>query len=185
MAGEFCSTMAKKRKFAAYRQLERPYTRYSKFRKKSFIRAKPTNKIIRFDMGNKNKNFEYSVKLISNENIQIRDIAIESARLAANRKLEKTLGKQGFHIRIRAYPHHILRENPLAAGAGADRMSTGMKMSFGKAIGVAAQLKKGQILMEANVDKANLKLAITALDNARKKLPCNYRIQTIETPVTA
>ena len=47
--------MAKLRKFSAYRRIERPYTRKSKYRKKSFIRATPTNKIIRFDIKVKSK----------------------------------------------------------------------------------------------------------------------------------
>ena len=53
---------------------------------------------------------------------------------------------------IRIYPHHIMRENPLATGAGADRMSTGMKKSFGKTIGVAARVHKGQTLVTVNVN---------------------------------
>ena len=47
----------------------------------------------------------------------------------------------GYFFQLRIYPHHILRENPLAAGAGADRMSTGMKCAFGKPISVAARVK--------------------------------------------
>jgi ribosomal protein L16/L10AE len=45
-------------------------------------------------------------------------------------------------------PHHTLRENPLAAGAGADRLSTGMKHSFGKTIGTACQVHKGKVIFE-------------------------------------
>ena len=83
-------------------------------------------------------------------------------------------------MRIRPYPHHILRENPLASGAGADRFSTGMKKSFGKPIGQAVRLKKGSILFEVKVDKNNLKLARTALKRAASKLPCSTTIQVIE-----
>ena len=78
-----------------------------------------------------------------------------------------------YHLKINIYPHHILRENPLAAGAGADRMSTGMKMSFGKPIGLAAQVKKGQTLLSVNVDKENLEVAKQALKKASHKLPCS------------
>ena len=129
--------MAKLRRAVAYRRLERPYTRRSKYRKKNFVRATPVNKVVRYDMGNLSKEFPSKFDLISKNNVQIRHNAIEAARLTALRLLEKKLGKNAFNMRIRIYPHHVLRENPLASGAGADRMSTGMKMSFGKPIGVA------------------------------------------------
>ena len=108
--------MVKLRKAVAYRATERPYTRKSKFRKKSFIRASPQNKVVMFDMGNKTQSFDTHAKLISKEQIQVRHNAIESSRLTSNRHLEKTLGKTMYHLKINIYPHHILRENPLAAG---------------------------------------------------------------------
>ena len=78
---------------------------------------------------------------------------------------------------IRVYPHHILRENPLAAGAGADRMSTGMKHSFGKSIGIAAQVRKGQTLFQIQVNKEHLDTAKKALKLAGSKLPCSTSIE--------
>ena len=83
-------------------------------------------------------------------------------------------------MRLKVYPHHILRENPLAAGAGADRFSTGMKASFGKPIGNAARVKKGQVLIELRVGKANIELARTALARATKKLPCSFKVEVVE-----
>jgi len=167
--------MARIRKFSAYQRIERPYTRRSKYSKKNFIRASPHNTIVRYQMGNKTGTFEKKFQLISNQNIQIRHNAIESSRLTANRFLEK-LGKETFHLKICIYPHHILRENPLASGAGADRMSTGMKMSFGKPISLAAQVKKGQVLFEVSVNKENAKNAKIALKRASYKLPCSGKI---------
>lgn len=168
--------MAKKRKFVAYRNLERPYTRYSKFRKKSYIRTKPNSRVVRFDMGNSQRKFEYQLELIAGASLQIRDLAIESARLTSNRLLEKKLTKTGFKLKILMHPHHILRENPLAAGAGADRMSTGMKHSFGKVIGIAAQVPEGKVMMRLWVDKEHLATGRMAMDRARKKLPCACKI---------
>ena len=135
------SKMAKLRKFSGYKTIERPYTRKSKYRAKSYVRASPNHKIVRFDMGNPKKTYPVEVQLKVKEPIQIRHNAIESARQSSNRVLEKLLGKTEYHMKIRKYPHHFLRENPLASGAGADRMSTGMKKSFGKVIGSAAQYK--------------------------------------------
>jgi len=172
--------MAKSRKAVAYRRLERPYTRISKFREKSFIRTSPSKKIIRFNMGNPRKKFEYCLELVSKKDIQIRDNSIESARQTSNRVLEKKLGTANFYFHIRPYPHHILRENPLAAGAGADRFSTGMSHSFGKPIGSAVRVKRGQTVMNLNVDKINLETAKEALKKAAKKMPCSFTIRMAE-----
>ncbi len=168
--------MAKLRKFCAYRRLERPYTRVSKFRKKSFVRTRPNSKIVRYSMGNHNKKYGYTLKLVSKDNIQIRHNSIESGRQSANKVLEKSIGKSNFSFRISPYTHHILRENPLASGAGADRMSTGMKKSFGKAIGVAARIKQGQPIVVLKVDKAHLNLAKRALHRFNYKMPCSTSI---------
>ncbi|MFH1848614.1 MAG: 50S ribosomal protein L16 [archaeon] len=172
--------MAKLRKFVAYRRLERPYTRRSKFMKDNFIKASPNLKIVRYEMGDKKKKFYYTLKLLSKRSLQIRHNAIESARQSSNRYLENTLGKNGYYMMINVYPHHILRENPLAAGAGADRMSTGMKMSFGKAIGAAAQIREGQTLFTLSVDKGNLLTARKAMARVYHKLPSSCSIQVSE-----
>ncbi|MFP4112586.1 MAG: 50S ribosomal protein L16 [Candidatus Woesearchaeota archaeon] len=171
--------MAKLRKFSAYRRLERPYTRKSKYRQKSFVRATPTNKVIRFDMGDTKKTYDAEIILKVNQNIQVRHNALESARQTANRHLESVAGKGNFWLKLRKYPHHVLRENPLASGAGADRMSTGMKKSFGKAIGLAAQLKKGEILFSARVSQKNVAAAKEAMRKIYCKLPCECSIEVI------
>ena len=177
--------MARLRKFVAYRKVERPYTRISKFRKKSFIRASPNLKIVRFEMGDPKKAFDYTLELVSKTDLQIRHDAIESARQTSNRVLEKELGKMGYFMKIMIYPFHVLRENPLASGAGADRMSTGMKKSFGKAIGAAAQVKKGQKVCIVRVNKDGLKTAKSALKRVSKKIPNSYSILVKENkPVT-
>lgn len=175
--------MAKKRKFCAYRAVERPYTRFSKYKKMSFVKAKPVCKIVRFNMGSPTKKFTHKVKLIAKDSLQIRDNAFESARLTSNRLLEGELGKNGFRLRIIPYPHHILRENPLAAGAGADRMSTGMKCSFGKTVGIAAQIKRGQTIFEVEVNKNNLELGRKAMKRASYKIPCGCFIEVYENKV--
>ena len=172
--------MAKKRKFCANRALERPYTRFSKFKKMSYVKAKPTCRIVRFNMGPPNKKFAFNMKLISKTSLHIRDNAIESARLSANRLLEPNLGKNGFRMNILIYPHHIIRENPLAAGAGADRMSTGMKCSFGKTVGIAARVKKDQAIFSVDVNKDGFDFGKKALKRASHKLPGNYHTEIVE-----
>ena len=169
--------MVKLRKFTAYRALERPYTRISKYKKKSFIKTTPNIKVVRFKTGNLTKKFPYSLHLVSKGGLQIRDAALESGRQSANRVLELTLGTGGYFMQLRLYPHHILRENPLAAGAGADRFSTGMQRSFGKPIGSAVRIKPGQKLVTVSVNKQHRELAKKALDRFRKKIPGSYLIQ--------
>lgn len=169
--------MAKLRKGVSYRTLERPYTRYSKFRKKSYIRVSPNLKVVKFDMGNLTKKFDSQFDLSTKSGLQIRQESMEAARRTCNRHLEKHIGRQNFHFKIRIFPFHILRENPLAKGAGADRFSTGMSHSFGKPIGIAARVKKGQILFSVFTDAPNAKQARAALQKANHKLPCKCAIQ--------
>jgi large subunit ribosomal protein L10e len=167
--------MAKLMKAVAWRKLERPYTRKSKYRQKAYVRSVPTNKVIKFVMGSERKEFELKVLLKSTQDIQIRHNSLEAARKTANKHLEtKAIG--AYFLRLRVYPHHVLRNNPLAAGAGADRMSTGMAHSFGKAVGIAARIKKGQTVFEARVNKDKLSIAKEALNRAKRKMPCSFLI---------
>ncbi|HLD97069.1 MAG TPA: hypothetical protein VI934_01875 [Candidatus Nanoarchaeia archaeon] len=43
--------MAKLRRARTYQKIDSPYTRVSKYRKKSFIRMTPARKVTRYDMG--------------------------------------------------------------------------------------------------------------------------------------
>jgi len=176
--------MAKLMRAVAWRRLERPYTRKSKYRKKAFVRAVPTNKIVKYVMGNQGKEYEYVLSLNSKADIQIRHNALESARKTANKLLELK-APVNYKFRIKVYPHHILRNNPLAAGAGADRMSTGMAHSFGKAVGIAAQVRKGQAIFEIEVNKDKLSVAKDALTRARMKMPCDCSISVVQKQVVA
>ena len=168
--------MAKKRPWVAYRAMETPYTRVSKFRSKSYIRVTPAKRIVNFVRGERGK-YRYSLTLLPKDSLQIRQEAIEAARQSVVRFLEKNADKgQKFFFRIHKYPFHVIRENPLAAGAGADRMSTGMKKSFGKPIGAALQIKQGSTLFSIQVDDEFFSIAKKALQRASKKLPCKFAI---------
>jgi large subunit ribosomal protein L10e len=168
--------MAKLMRAVAWRRLERPYTRKSKFSKKAYVKAIPVNKIVKYVMGDSKSVYAFTASLLSERDIQLRHNAIESARKSANKLLETKIGKVGYFYRIRLYPHHVLRNNPLASGAGADRMSTGMARSFGKAVGLAARVRKGQPIMEIMVNSQHLPVARLALKRAQYKLPCTCRI---------
>lgn len=172
--------MAKIRKFVSYRTIKRPYTRKSKFTAKNFVRVVPALRIQRFEAGDGSRKFEYEVHMRPKNCIQIRDNALEAARQAANRVLAKYLTKDQYFLKLRVYPHHVLRENPLASGAGADRMSTGMSHSFGKNIGIAAQVNKKSVLLQINVNKPALKHAKKAMKLASSKIPCRCYTDIID-----
>ncbi|MBS1266267.1 MAG: 50S ribosomal protein L10e [Candidatus Woesearchaeota archaeon] len=172
--------MARLRKGVSYRKVKRPYTRYSKFRKKSYIKATPNVIIAKFELGNKTGEFKVHAELISKKPVQIRQEAIEAARRTCNRYLERNVGKNNYHLKIKIYPFHILRENPIAKGAGADRFSTGMSHAFGKPAGIAAQVRKGQVLFLVRTSKEHVKATRKALKRANYKLPVSCSIQIKE-----
>lgn len=171
--------MATLRKFKCYREVKRAYTRKSKYKRKSYIKGVPVSKLVRYAMGNPKKKYSYEVSLKAPSRIQVRHNALESARLTSNRKLESKIGKTEYFFKIRTYPHHILRENRMLVGAGADRMQTGMKQAFGKVVGIAAQLKKGQKVFSVYVNKNKVDIAKEAMQAATKRLPFKGSI-TIE-----
>ncbi|MBI2667939.1 50S ribosomal protein L16 [Candidatus Woesearchaeota archaeon] len=163
------------RKAKCYRKVVRAYTRKSKFRAKAFIKTIPNSKVVKYDLGNTKKQFEKEVNLISKDKVQIRHNALESARMVVNRRLNQSLGNN-YHFKLRVYPHHILRENKALTGAGADRMSSGMKQSFGTPIGLAAQVKIGQPIISVYVDSKDVNTAREALRYAIHRLPCKCAI---------
>ena len=66
---------------------------------------------------------------------------------ANDRYLVKVAGKEGFHLRVRAHPYHVVRINKMLSCAGADRLQTGMRGAFGKPNGLVARVNIGQILL--------------------------------------
>jgi ribosomal protein L16/L10AE len=59
-------------------------------------------------------------------------------------------------------------------------MSTGMKMSFGKSIGLAAQLKENQTILEFHVMKKDIEVAKKAADRAKHKFSCPTQTLVVE-----
>ena len=149
-----------------------PYTR------KQYIKGKPQIKIAKFQGGQKG-DYDFSVQLLINEKMQITHMAIESTRLAANKTLEKTTGETGYFSKLRIYPHVLLRENKMIAAAGADRLQEGMRRAFGKAVSLAARVKRGQCIMEMQVKKEHLEAAKKALKSACVKLPGTPTIRVV------
>ena len=160
------------------RTLKRPYTRVSQKKPKlSYVVGVPSVKIHIFEMGNKNKEFDTTLWLISEHAIQIRDNALEAARIVSNKLLEKVLNPENFFMKVLVFPHQILREHSMACGAGADRFSSGMSHSFGKPVGRAVQIRANQEMFVLKVDKKDLEVAKKALKRAQLKLPTSCKIK--------
>lgn len=172
--------MASLRRAHCYRWDSPAYTRVSKNPSDSFVTGIPGIKVIRFDMGDPNGDFDVRVALVSDEDIQIRHNALESARQTTVRCLEKSIGKKAFYFKIRPYPHHIMRENKMATGAGADRVQSGMRDSFGKPVGKAARVKKGQIIFTISVEANKVETAREALRKANAKLPGKTHFEEVQ-----
>ncbi|MCE8424622.1 MAG: 50S ribosomal protein L16 [Candidatus Methanoperedens sp.] len=154
-----------------YRNIsQRSYTR------REYMGGVPGSKLVTYDMGNLRDEFPVEVSLIAKEACQIRHSALESARIAANRILLEEIGLTNYHLKIRVYPHEVLRENKQATGAGADRVSQGMRNAFGKAVGTAAKVRAGQKLMTLMINPANFKQAKKSLMSAGQKLPTPIRL---------
>jgi large subunit ribosomal protein L10e len=173
--------MAGLRKATAYsRKKVTPYTRKSKKKSKSYIKAVPPVNIVKFAMGNEQAyntgKFPYKLNLVSIEDVQIRDSAFESCRQLINKQMDKHFNAQYF-FRIVPYPHHIQRENKMLTGAGSDRMQTGMQLSFGKTVDRAAIVKKGKVIfMIATGNKKADQLARKLFHVVKSKLPCKTKI---------
>lgn len=159
------------------RRKERPFTRVSKRKpKKSYVVGVPHPRIHVFEMGNKKGDFDTILYLVSKDEVQIRDNALEAARIVSSKFLEKKLGNSGFFMKMLVYPHHVIREHSIAMGAGADRFSQGMKHAFGRPKAIAAQISKGQRLIKVMVSKNNIIVAKQALKRASLKLSPRTRV---------
>jgi large subunit ribosomal protein L10e len=164
--------------------VRKPGKMYRNISKRAYTRRKymggvPGSKIVQFEMGNLSSEFPLETHLIINEACQIRHTALEAARIAINRRLMKEVGRMNFHFKIRVYPHHVLRENKQATGAGADRVSEGMRLSFGKAVGTAARVDSKQKIFTVYTTLQYVDKVKDALRHGGYKLPSPTHI-TIE-----
>ena len=160
-----------------YRQIKgQPYTR------REYSGGVPNNRILRYFMGNRKAaeagQFEVVVELTADNPCQVRDSALEAARQAANATIRKSAGEMGYALRIHTYPHQILRENKQATGAGADRVSQGMRCAFGKNVGTAARCKRGTSVITISTHPEHFLAAKNAMRKASMKFPspCSTKV---------
>ena len=141
------------------------------FTRRKFMGGVPNSRIQQFDMGNLKEEFPVVLSLKVTNRVQIRHTALEAGRIAANRVLSKEAGVANYHMKVRVYPHIVLRENKLATGAGADRVSSGMRQGFGKNVGTAARLERNQAILTVHVPVEKANFAKDALWRASMKFP--------------
>ena len=152
-----------------------PKWKKTKKGRKYTIKHIPESKIRMFTIGKEAK-YDYILTLFTLEMAQVNHLSLESARIACNRYLRETLGRENYLMRILPYPHHVVREHKMMAFAGADRLQDGMRHAFGKPFGRAARVKRNQKLMRLKVYKNDLEVAKKALRRARMKFPMPCRI---------
>jgi len=163
-----------RRPFRCYRWVKnKPYI------KSRYCRGVPDAKIRIYDLGRKKasvEEFPLCIHLISLEREQIASEALEAARICANKYITKTCGKDGFHLRVRVHPWHVLRINKMLSCAGADRLQTGMRGAFGKPLGTVARVDIGQILFSVRTKDANRDHAVEAFRRCKYKFPGQQKI---------
>jgi large subunit ribosomal protein L10e len=161
-----------------YRDIDKPsYTR------REYITGIPGSKIAQYKMGRIGKDedeYPVQISLVTEEAVQIRHGSLESARLSANRRLLKVLGENGdYKMILRKFPHQVLRENKQATGAGADRVSDGMRQSFGKVVGTAARIGANERIFTAWCHPDDAPVVKDAFRRAYNKMtpPCRIVVE--------
>merc|ERR1712159_564184 len=148
------------------------YQKNKPYPKSRFNRGVPDPKLRFYDGGAKKFNwdkFPACVHLVCGEKQQITSEALEAARIAGNKYMQVNCGKESFHIRIRVHPWHVVRINKMLSCAGADRLQTGMRHAYGKALLKAARVSIGQIMYSVRSKKGNEKNVIEALRRSKFK----------------
>jgi len=150
------------------------WTRYSRSKpRRSYIKAMPHEDLHQFRMGEMKGDFDTVIHLVSEEDIIVRDNAIESARQTANKYVETHMAG-AYYLIVRVFPHHVIRENKMISGAGADRLQKGMRCSFGRPTDRAARLCVGTELFTIYTYSSNVEHVKKAFTRAKRKLSGRY-----------
>ncbi len=144
-----------------------------------YIHGAPQPRITIFNMGTYKNDYTVEVRLCANERALIRDRALEALRVTVNRMLQKKVGPNNYYYVILPYPHHVLRENKMMTGAGADRLQEGMRRAFGKPIGRAAAVEKGQVIAKVLTYDDYIPIVKEILRSGAAKIPKGGRIEVV------
>jgi len=160
-----------------YREISKPpYTR------REYITGIPGSKIAQHKMGNVDTepdDYPVQISLELEEECQLRHGALEASRLSANRHMLKEVGQENYKMILRKFPHHVIRENKQATGAGADRVSDGMRQAFGKVVGTAARIQANERLFTVWCSVEDADEAKEAFRRAYNKIspPCRVVVE--------
>ena len=146
------------------------YIRSQATTRREYMGGVPPSRITQFVIGNRTTVFPVTLEMTANERCQLRHTSLEAARISANKALEKNIGPANYRFVIRVFPHIVIRENKQATGAGADRVSQGMRRAYGKPVGTAARVKRNQVLMTIDTTQQFFTPAKEALRKAGMKL---------------
>jgi large subunit ribosomal protein L10e len=147
------------------------------YTRKEYIGGTPQSKIRIFESGDLNLKYNYEVLLLAKNNCEIKSEALESIRLHINRNLTWKLTKSKFHFKLPIYPHQIVRRHGWLGFAGADRISKGMKLAFGKPKHRVAVVNNGQVIVNVKViSREDAEIVRGILKGAIKKIPAKGEI---------
>ena len=159
-------------------QPNQPYTRKAQNKRDNYVSGAPAPRVTQYEMGARDKDFEKEVVLISEDDCSIRSEALEAGRIAANSFLSKEFNmEEDYKLKIRPYPHHVLRYHPLAGIAQADRYYEGMRKPFGRPIGRAAIVDEGDVVMKVSIGEGGVQEARKSLERANHKMPVTCRVK--------
>ncbi len=174
-----------RRPWSCYKQIKRPsyQKKRSRSHRKEFVRGGPDSVLRMYDTGNRKKpigDWDLSLGIRILRDCQLSHRTLEAIRTSLNRNLQKYLGREAFLIRIRPHPWQMIRENKMMAFAGADRLQSGMRNSFGRVIGRAARVSANQVVTEVYCNFKNKDVVIKALKTAAYKLGAKNRLTVLK-----
>lgn len=151
------------------------------YTRQEYVHSKPPPRVTRFTLGVGGLDYQYRVIMVTPHSAEISGKALEAARVTANKVLGIEAGQQ-FLLKVVAYPHEITRAHRFMGFAGADRLSQGMRHSFGRATERAAKVNANQTILAIYSMESGIETAKKALARASKKLPipCRVEVETLK-----
>ena len=181
--------MAHKRPWKCYSKwTRRPYHHQrSANHRREYARGGAQSKISRYWGGDKSvpwENWELVISLVVKNQIQISSNSLEAIRITINSALQTKIGRTRYRFRVRPKPFQVYRENRMLAVAGADRIQTGMRRSFGRSTGVCARVRAGAVVCDVGASISDLVIVRDRLRIASMKIssPCSIVVTKYKNP---
>lgn len=147
---------------------------------KSYVKALPHKDLKQIHNGTgKPEDYPIQYDIVACDNFLHRDNAIEAARQSIVKVLEASIPRN-FLLLVRKYPHIVIRENRMLAGAGADRIQKGMRRSFGKPVDRGASIKAGEPMFSIFLKADNLSIVEEVYRKAARKLSGSWKLVRVK-----